>query len=847
MCRQEWCGMLKSDQDLVSYIEYNQLQIMSRTHPESKEKLEQYFTSASVARLMASMFEFDIDNVKILDPGAGAGTLFTATVNEILRRNIHLKSITVLAFEADSSLKGYLQFALEACDKACKSAGVEFSGQLRMEDFIESTVKKSGLYFDTENHFTHIIVNPPYKKVNTGSYTYKLLKSIGRQSPNLYTAFLSMAETYLTEKGQLISITPRSFCNGVYFKHFREMFLSTMHISVIHLFTSRTKAFSIDSVLQENIVIRWVKSTKPTGPVKILSSESPEDTIASQREVVENDVVDPNDKEHIIKIVQDQNEELIRKLIDGLPCKLKDLILRVSTGPVVDFRFSDKIHREKTTNSVPLIQPECIPFRGYVSWDPSIMKKPPFIEMSRDTRKILVQDDIYVLVKRFTSNEERKRIVASVHIPNVASRGLIGIENRVNYIHFNGKGMNLELAKGLVLYLNSTMVDSYFRQMSGHTQVNASDLERLKYPDIETLKSLGNEFGKELPVQAAIDDIIKRRVFFMSESGNENDPIDVKKRIGETLEILKAIGMPKEQQNERSALTLLSLLNLKPLDPWSNASDPLMGITPMMKFFEDYYGKKYAPNSRETVRRFTVHQFCQAHLAIENPDDPTRPTNSPKAVYQLDYRALDLIRSYGSHNWSIKLNDYLKETPPLDDEYKGVRNGERITVPISPSAKIDLSPGGQNVLVEKIIKLFVPRFIKNPRILYVGDAEKKFLYFDEEGFNSLKITLNPHGKIPDVIILDQERTWLYLIEAVTSHGPINRKRRNELAKVFSTTSAGLVYVTTFPNRSMMVKYLKEISWESEVWIADTPEHMIHFNGNRFLGPHEPKDDPGIES
>ena len=423
--------MLKPDQDLVSYVEFNQLRRMSETLHESKEKLEQYFTPASVARLMASFFEFDTSNVKILDPGSGTGTLFTATVNEILRRNIHPESINVLAFEADSSLKGDLQHALEVCDNACKSAGVEFSGQVRIEDFIESTVKNSGLYNDIDNCFTHIIVNPPYKKLNTGSYTYKLLKSSGRNSPNLYTAFLSMAETYLTERGQLISITPRSFCNGVYFKHFRERFLSNMHISIIHLFTSRTKAFRIDNVLQENIIVKWVKSLKPTGPVKILSSEGPEDMVASQWEVEENDVVDPNDKEHIIKIEQDRNEKAIGRLIDGLPCKLKDLVLKASTGPVVDFRASDVIRREKTIRSVPLIQPECISSTGYVNWNPFIMKKSPYIEPSEETKKILVQDDVYVLVKRFTSNEERKRIVASVYVPMNTYKGLIGIENRV--------------------------------------------------------------------------------------------------------------------------------------------------------------------------------------------------------------------------------------------------------------------------------------------------------------------------------------------------------------------------------------------------------------------------------
>lgn len=730
---------------------------MSKMSQESKEKLEQYFTPASVARLMVSLFEFDTDNIKILDPGAGTGILFTACVSEILKRSIHPKSITVLAFEADSSLKEDLENALEACDRACSSAGVGFFRELRMEDFIESSVRRTGLDRDTESPFTHIIVNPPYGKLNTGSYTFKLLKSIGRHSPNLYTAFLSIAETYLAEKGQMVSITPRSFCNGVYFGHFRKFFLSTMHFSVIHLFTSRTKAFDIDGVLQENVIIKLVKSSKPTGPVRILSSDGPKDIVSSQREVDEKDVVDPNDKEHIIKIVKDYNEETIRKLVDGLPNKLKDLSLKASTGPVVDFRFSDRVSREKIANSVPLIQPECISFSGLVRWDPTSMKKSPYIELTEYTKKSLVRNDIYVMIKRFTSNEERKRILASVYTPLDTYSELIGIENRLNYVHFNGKGLDLELAKGLAFYLNSTIVDSYFRQISGHTQVNASDLERLKYPDLETLKLLGNQFGDKLPIQATIDSIVRKKVFLMTENGSENDPIDVKKKISEAMEILKAIGLPREQQNERSALTLLSLLSLKSSDPWSKATDPLMGITPMMKFFEDYYGKKYAPNSRETVRRFTVHQFCQAHLAIENPDKPTRPTNSPKAVYKIDMKALSLLRSYGTDKWASKLKEYLEETPPLDDEYKGIRNDRRITVRIAPGTEIDLSPGGQNVLVEKILDLFAPKFIKNPKVLYEGDAEKKFRHFDENGFKSINIELNPHGKIPDVIILDQEK------------------------------------------------------------------------------------------
>ena len=828
--------MLTSDQDLVSYIEYNQLQRMSKVHSGTKEKFEQYFTSGPIAELMASKLDFSGDTVRLLDPGAGYGILFTACVNKILANKTKPKSIEIVAFEADLTLLDNLKFALGICEKACKVAGIKFKGQLKMEDFIESSIIRRGLFVGTEESFTHVIVNPPYKKLNTDTKTYDLLKRVGRPSPNLYSAFLSMAETYLGEGGQLVSITPRSFCNGVYFRYFREQFLRTMDISLIHIFTSRNKAFSVDKVLQENVIIKWVKSKNPNRNVKIFSSEGPDDEILSERDVNLYEVVFPDDKEHIIRIVQNANEEMIRQLIDQLQFRLKDIGLKASTGPIVDFRFDRHIHRKSLSDTVPLIQPECVNSDGFISWDPYNMKKEPYIEVTETTKRFLVPDNVYVILKRFTSNEEKKRIVAAVYRPLNTYEGLVGFENRVNYIHQNGKGVDIELAKGLVLYLNSTLVDSYFRQISGHTQVNASDLERLKYPEIKTLRILGNEFIEKLPEQEHIDRIIHEKVFFMNE--NDNDPVEIKKKIGEALDILKDIGMPREQQNERSALTLLALLNLKPMEQWHKASNPLIGITPMMKFFEDNYGKKYAPNSRETVRRFTVHQFLQAHLVAENPDDPTRPTNSPKAVYQIDSKALELIRNFGSIEWESKLNAYLKDTPPLDHDYRGLQNSERIKISVSPGINIDLSPGGQNVLVEKIVSLFVPRFINNPRILYIGDAENKFLHFDEEGFKSINVDINLHGKIPDIIILDQDMKWLYLIEAVTSHGPINKKRRNELAEIFGRSTAGLVYVTAFPDRRVMVKYLREISWQSEVWLAETPDHMIHFNGDRFLGPYE---------
>ncbi len=309
-------------------------------------------------------------------------------------------------------------------------------------------------------------------------------------------------------------------------------------------------------------------------------------------------------------------------------------------------------------------------------------------------------------------------------------------------------------------------------------------------------------------------------------------------RIKEAIDVLEALGLPRQQQNERSALTLLSLLGLKPGDEWRDARDPLMGITPMMEFFAAHYGKQYAPNTRETVRRQSVHQFIQAAIIVPNPDKPSRPTNSPKAVYQIEPTVLKLLRKYGMRTWRRQLREYLKSASTLKGMYERQRKMRRIPVTLANGAEIRLSPGGQNVLVKKIIDDFCPLFTPGAKVIYVGDTQKKWAYFDSSALSVLGIEIEEHGKMPDVVVHYTEKNWLVLIEAVTSHGPVNPKRRRELNDLFANSSAGLVYVTAFLDRRTMMKYLDEISWETEVWIADSPTHLIHFNGERFLGPYD---------
>ncbi|MEG0428070.1 MAG: BsuBI/PstI family type II restriction endonuclease [Akkermansia sp.] len=312
--------------------------------------------------------------------------------------------------------------------------------------------------------------------------------------------------------------------------------------------------------------------------------------------------------------------------------------------------------------------------------------------------------------------------------------------------------------------------------------------------------------------------------------------------ITESIEIIRSLGLPRAQQNERSALCLLALLDLSPDKKWHDAVNPLMGITPMMDWSRENYQKAYAPNTRETFRRQSMHQFCDAGIALYNPDKPNRAVNSPHAVYQIEPSLLSLLRSYGSSVWGKSLEEYLKTRETLVARYARERNQNLIPVNISSDKTITLSPGEHNELIRDIIENFAPRFAPGSQLIYAGDTENKWGYFDETRLKKMGVQVDSHGKMPDVILHFTQKNWLLLVESVTSHGPVNGKRHAELAELFASSTAGLVYVTAFPNRSLMRRYLGEIAWETEVWIADAPSHLIHFNGTRFLGPY-PAQDP----
>ena len=307
-------------------------------------------------------------------------------------------------------------------------------------------------------------------------------------------------------------------------------------------------------------------------------------------------------------------------------------------------------------------------------------------------------------------------------------------------------------------------------------------------------------------------------------------------KIEQAQEILETIGLPSAQQNEISALTLLALAQLSEKSAWKDATNPMLRVHDVLIEIKQRYGREYAENSRETIRRRVLHQFVQAGIVIQNADDPTRSTNSGLNNYMLSDFALAVIHAYGSSKWKAKVKDFADQQGSLLDVYQKAREQTKIPLRVAEGKVYKLSPGKHNELEVAIVEEFGPRFAPGAKLIYFGDTAKKTLILDEAVFKKLGIPVSEHGKFPDVILYDSKRKWLFLIEAVTSHGPVSPKRQMELEKLFENCKVDKVYVTAFLDFATYKRYANDIAWETEVWIAETPSHMIHFNGDKFLGP-----------
>ena len=777
------------------------------------------------------MFEFTPAPASVLDPGSGVGTLSAAFADRWLLESGDQLSVT--AVELDESLCPQLRDTLEELERN----GIRT--HLFHDDFVRWAGNRiaTALPLVSVPLYDYVVMNPPYRKVGAGSPERRVVMSAGVEVTNLYAAFIALGIRLLKDGGQLVAITPRSFMNGPYFKSFRRDFLNNMSFRQIHVYDARDDAFADSDVLQENVIFHAYKSP-PTQKVTITSSVGAGDELNTVRVVPHEEVVSVDDPECFIHLSTDDIGANVIRRMRRLRTSLDDLGLAVSTGRVVQFRARKHLKDEPARDYAPLIFPGHFSGDGSIDWPNADARKPNAIRVNECTSGLLLRNGPYVVVKRFSAKEERRRIVAAVSDPSSAPGEFIGFENHLNVIHRDGGPLDPAVARGLATFLNSTIVDLYFRQWSGHTQVNATDLRRFSFPNAGELASIGNADLVDYSEQSNLDRLIANCVPAIRNSDETVDLLMAHTNVMQAREVLRQLGLPSRQTNERSALTLLALLNLTPDKVWAEIESPMLGITPMMNFMRDHYGKRYAPNSRETVRRQTVHQFVAAGILRVNPDDPHRPTNSGLTAYQIPSELIEVLRQYGSTQWDSAVTAWLDDVPGLLARWEKEREMEKLPITLPDGSEVSLTPGGQNPLVKAVVEEFCPRFTGNGQLLYLGDTADKLAVYDKPALSAVGVVVDEHGKMPDLVILDSSKNWLALVEAVTSHGPMNSKRREELAALFANSKAGIVYVTAFLDRKTLANYLDEISWETEVWVAESPTHMIHFDGERFLGPYD---------
>jgi adenine-specific DNA-methyltransferase len=475
----------------------------------------QFLTPASVAIFMAGMFEARKPVLRLLDPGAGIGSLSAAFVAAMARRPWRPERIALTAYEIDPMLIGHLRQTIDLCRAATAEAGIQFEARILAEDFLEVGARSLGgdLFTATaDERFDCAILNPPYRKIRTESRERRILRQIGVETSNLYTGFLAVTANLLTPGGEMVAITPRSFCNGPYFEPFRRFFLRVMRFRRVHVFDARDRAFADDEVLQENVVFRADRTAETDAGVVVSSSLGPDDLKVRLRTMSHDDLVRPGDRNTFIHIVPDGRGDPIRQRMANLKASLAGLGLAVSTGRVVDFRAKDLLRAEPGRNTVPLIHP-CHLQQGYVEWPNGRSRKPNALALDPRSDDLLLPAGHYVLVKRFSAKEEPRRVVAAVYDPARVVAQQVAFENHLNYYHHRGVGLPATVARGLAAFLNSTLVDSYFRQFSGHTQVNATDLRSLRYPAWDDLVALGRRIGRSFPAQGELDRLVEEVVF----------------------------------------------------------------------------------------------------------------------------------------------------------------------------------------------------------------------------------------------------------------------------------------------------------------------------------------------
>ena len=844
-----FCPM--ATRDLVSYSYEQGQKILKSRDTKTIKAQGQFLTPPSIARYMSQQLGEISNGANLLEPACGSGVLICAIIERLIQDH-KTNEISITAYEIDPELAEISRQILTLASQTAKENGLQISWQVLQKDFVlDSTPEKQPTLFESSSRepkrFDFVISNPPYFKVNAEDKRAKSLAGKLNGQTNIYTIFMALCVQLLAPKGKSCFIVPRSFCSGAYFAEFRHDLLDQVIPQAVHLFQARNRVFQEDDVLQENVIFSFEKKQKETenryfaGSLRVSMSADDRNLNASiSRQVTLQHFVNNRDNLFLFRIPTSSLDEQILDSIDRWDGSLEKYNLQVSTGRVVPFR-TKKLLREKADpelNTVPLLWMKHIqPY--HVEYPLTTFGKPQAITTSDPS--LLFPRANYILLRRFSAKEDPRRLVAAPFIGEQFKSDQIGFENHLNVIYKKKGDLTKIEALGFSALFNSALMDRYVRIANGNTQVNAAELRALPLPSLEIIQQIGRkiqEIGH--PSVEKVDRIVFSTLWNANLLTEDFPMIQetrmVMGKIEQAQEILQALGLPTAQQNEMSALTLLALAQLTENIPWQQASSKSLRVHDILIEIKQNYGREYAENNRETIRRRALHQFEQAGIVLRNMDDPGRPTNSGLNNYVLSDIALDVLRAYKTKSWDEKLNAFLAQQGLLLEIYEKAREQNKVPLQVADGKTYKLSPGKHNQLQAAIVTEFGPRFAPGAKLIYLGDTASKTLVFEQAVFDQLSIPVSGHSKLPDIMLYDENRNWLFLIEAVTAHGPVSPKRFLELEKLFEHCPAKRVYVTTFLDFPTFKKFANEIAWETEVWIAEMPSHMIHFNGDKFLGP-----------
>ena len=527
-------GILMSE-TILSHVEERRGIISASLDANSRGINGQYLTPGPVAKYMAEMFaNSNSSYIRLLDPGAGSGALFSAFLDALSTSKSVPRKVEIVAYENDCHLFKELSNTAKVAEQFFINSQVDLQIIVRESDFILEAVSALQPNLLSESPvlgpFTHIIINPPYRKLATSSEYRKNLSQVGIDVTNLYSAFVALSVKLMNDGGELVAITPRSFCNGPYFRSFRKLLAIAGHFSRIHVFDSRTDAFKEDEVLQENVIFNFKKGIEQNS-VEVSSSPDRSFRSGKRRIVPYSKVLDHSDRDLIIHIPSNEFDEYVLDRLGLFKLRLSDHNLSVSTGPVVDFRLKSLLRDSWAPGRAPMIYPYNIE-GNRIQWPKAIHRKPSAIEINGKSIKWLLPNGNYVLIKRFSSKEEARRLYPAYFSAFDLEDELIAFENHLNVIHSKRRGISPSLAKGITAYLASTIVDLYFRQFSGHTQVNASDIRNLPFPDRSILQTMAIHFQDGFVNRQEVDDALEN-IFIDSYGVSSPNPVELHFSIAE--------------------------------------------------------------------------------------------------------------------------------------------------------------------------------------------------------------------------------------------------------------------------------------------------------------------------